>query len=158
MSNQGNSDKNSDEFDNFVKDLQNQIDTKVYEDYSLYALELAENPYKYGILPSDEISIQKKKRGSCGDSVTFYLKINNDRIEDIRYETDGCTTSSIATSQTTKMVDNKTVEEALQLTDKQVLDALGKFPEDSYHCATLAVDTLHLALNEYIKLKNKNEK
>ncbi len=139
------------EFDDFVKDLQTVIDNKVYEDFSTYALELGKNPYKYGKLPPNEISVQKNWRGSCGDSITYQLKIENGIIQDIRYETDGCTTSSIAGSQTAKMADKKTIKEALQLTDKQVLEALGKFPEDSNHCATLSVTTLHLTIKDYLK-------
>ena len=80
------------------------------------------------------------------------LFIENDIIQDISYETDGCTTSSIAASQTAKMADKKTIKEALQLTDKQVLNALGKFPKENFHCATLAITTLHLAIKDYLKL------
>ena len=151
MKNKEKTDESFKEFDDFVKDMQNVIDDKIHEDFSTYALEFVENPYKYGKLPPNKISVQKNWRGSCGDSITFYLNIENGRILDIRYETDGCTTSSIAGSQTAKMADNKTIEEALQLTDKQVLAALGKFPKENYHCATLAITTLHLALKDYLK-------
>ena len=156
MNNKENSDKSFEEFDDFVKEMQNTIDKKVYEDFSDYALSLAENPYKYGKLPSNEISVQKNWRGSCGDSVTYYLSIEKGIILNISYETDGCTTSSIAASQTAKMVDKKSIKEALQLTDKQVLAALGKFPKENYHCTTLAVNALHLALKDFLKLKSKN--
>ena len=151
MKNKENKDEKFKEFDDFVNDLQNTIDVKVREDFSPYALELGKNPYKYGKLPPNEISVQKNWRGSCGDSITFYLHIENDIIQGISFETDGCTTSSIAGSQTAKMADKKTIEEALLLTDKQVLKVLGKFPEENYHCATLAVTALHLALKEYLK-------
>ena len=151
MKNKENKDESFREFDDFVKDMQNSIDTKVHEDFSAHALEFGKNPYKYGKLPPNKISVQKKWRGSCGDSIIFSLNIEDSRILEIRYETDGCTTSSIPGSQTTKLADKKTIEEALQLTDKQVLEALGKFPEEDYHCATLAVTALHLALKEYLK-------
>ena len=151
MKNKENKDENFKEFDDFVKDLQNIIDNKVYEDFSTYALEFVDNPYKYGKLPLNKISVQKKWSSSCGDSITFYLNVENDIIKNISYETDGCTTSSIAASQTALMADKKTIKEALQLTDKQVLAALGKFPKENYHCATLAVTTLHLAIKDYLK-------
>ena len=151
MKNKENKDEKFTEFDDFVNDLQNNIDAKVHEDFSPYALELGKNPYKYGKLPPNKISVQKNWRGSCGDSVTFYLDIKNDIIQDIRYETDGCTTSSIAASQVTKMVDKKSIKQALQLTDKQVLTVLGKFPEENYHCITLSITTLNLALKDYLK-------
>ena len=154
MKNKENKNGSFKEFDDFVNDLQNTIDVKVREDFSTYALELGKNPYKYGKLPPNLISVQRNWRGSCGDSVTFYLNVENDIIKDISYETDGCTTSSIAASQTAKMVDKKSIKEALQLTDKQVLAALGKFPEENYHCATLSVTTLHLAINDFLKSKN----
>jgi nitrogen fixation NifU-like protein len=154
MTNKEKKDENFQEFDDFVKDLQTVIDNKVYEDFSEYSLEFGKNPYKYGKLPPNKISVQKNWRGSCGDSITIYLNIEDGRIQDIRYETDGCTTSSIATSQTVKMVDKKTIEEALQLTDKQVFTALGKFPKENFHCATLAVTTLHLTIKKYLKSLN----
>jgi len=153
MKKKENKDESFKEFDDFVKDMQNSIDAKVHEDFSAHALEFGKNPYKYGKLPSNKISVQKNWRGSCGDSITYYLNIEGGRIQDIRYETDGCTTSSLAASQCTKMADKKTIEEALQLTDKQVLEALGKFPKENYHCATLAVTTLHLAIKDYLKSK-----
>ena len=152
MKNKEINDKGFKEFDDFVKDLQNVIDSKVREDFSSYALEFVDNPYKYGKLLPNEISVQKKKSSSCGDSITYYLNIQDGRIQDIRYEVGGCSASSIAASQCTKMADNKTIKEALQLTDKQVFAALGKFPEENFHCATLAVTTLHLAIKDYLKL------
>ena len=154
MKNKENNDKDFKEFDDFVKDLQNVIDSKVREDFSSYALEFVDNPYKYGKLPLNKISVQKNWRSSCGDTITYYLNIENGIIQDISYETDGCTTSSIAASQCAKMADKKTIKEALQLTDKQVLSALGKFPVENNHCATLSVTTLHLAIKEYLKSKN----
>ena len=154
MKNKENKDEKFKGFDEFVKDLQTVIDDKVYEDFSAYALELGKNPYKYGKLPPNKISVQKKWRGSCGDSIIFYLNIENDIIQEISYITDGCTTSSIAASQTAKMADKKSIKEALQLTDKQVLEALGKVPEENYHCATLAVTTLQFAINDFLKSKN----
>ena len=151
MTNKEKKDESFQEFDDFVKDMQNIIDDKIHEDFSTYALEFIENPYKYGKLPPNKISVQKNWRGSCGDSITYYLNIEDGRIQDIRYETDGCTTSSLAASQCTKMADKKTIEEALQLTDKQVFAALGKFPKENFHCATLSVTTLHLALKDYLE-------
>jgi len=154
MKNKENNDKDFKEFDDFVKDMQNVIDSKVREDFSNHALKFVDNPYKYGKLSRNKISVQKNWRGSCGDSITYYLNIENDIIQDISYETDGCTTSSIAASQCAKMVDKKTIKEALELTDKQVLAALGKFPVESNHCATLSVTTLHLAIKDYLESKS----
>ncbi|QEE14361.1 iron-sulfur cluster assembly scaffold protein [Promethearchaeum syntrophicum] len=151
MKNKEKNEKDVTEFDDFVKDLQNVIDNKVHEDFSDIALEFVDNPYKYGKLPPNKISVQRNWRGSCGDSITYYLNIEDGIISEISYETDGCTTSSIAASQCAKMADKKSITEALELTDKQVLDALGKFPKDNYHCATLAVTTLHLAIKDYLK-------
>ena len=151
MKNKEKNEKDFKEFDDFVNDLQNVIDNKVHEDFSDIALKFVDNPYKYGKLPPNKTSVQKKWRGSCGDSITYYLNIENGIISEISYETDGCTTSSIAASQCAKMVDQKSIKEALELTDKQIFDALGKFPKDSYHCTTLAVTTLHLAIKDYLK-------
>ncbi len=71
---------------------------------------------------------------------------------DLRYETDGCTTSSIAGSQLVKMIENKSLKDALKLTPQDILDALGKFPEENHHCALLAVDTMKQTIEKKLTI------
>ncbi len=140
------------DFDDFVSQLQASIDAKDREDFSEHSLELAEKPYKYGSLLVDaENIVSHTYRGPCGDAITLFLKIKDGKIMDLRYQTDGCTTSKIAGSQMSILVDGKSLKEAKSLTQQDVLDALGKFPEENHHCALLAVETLKQTIEKYQK-------
>ncbi|MCP4761237.1 MAG: iron-sulfur cluster assembly scaffold protein [archaeon] len=141
-------------FDKFAEELQKQIDRKDQEDFSAYALDLGKNPYHYGSMTNP--SIIHAWRGPCGDKLTFYLKIKNDIVENATFELEGCTTAAMAASQTIKMIENKTIDEIRKITDKEVLIALGKFPSESEHCATLSIKTLNYTLHKY-KNQDKND-
>ncbi|MHA1340101.1 MAG: iron-sulfur cluster assembly scaffold protein [Promethearchaeota archaeon] len=141
-----------DEFDLFVKKLQEEIDRQDREDFSTHALSLGKNPYKYGRLSEEDPQvIRVKHRGSCGDALILYLKIEEDIIKDLRYEVDGCVASSMAASQMALLIDKKSIADVIKLTPKDILDALGKFPVENHHCAKLAIDTLQKAIEKYKK-------
>ena len=138
------------DFEDFVSELQASIDAKDREDFSEHALEMGDNPYKYGKFDADVKNVVSHTyRGPCGDAITLFLKIDGNKIADIRYLTDGCTTSKIAGSQMTILADGKTLDDAKSLTQKDVLDALGKFPPENHHCALLAADTLKQTIEKY---------
>jgi len=141
----------SDDFDDFVLDMQNAIDKKDQEDFSAYALQLAENPFHYGTLDSSPHTYNCAWRGPCGDLMHIFLKIESNLITETSFEVEGCATSVMAGSQTLKMIDQKPVEDAINLNDSDVLNALGKFPPESHHCCTLAVTTLQKVLQIYIQ-------
>jgi len=87
----------------------------------------------------------------CGDMLTIYLKIENGRIVDAKFKTFGCV-SAIATSDILiDMVKGKTIEEALKITNKEINKELGGLPPIKFHCASLAADALHKALEKYKK-------
>ena len=139
----------TDEFDQFVNDLQKTIDHKDTQDFSAYALELGNHPRHHGPLSHAETSVKHTWRGPCGDAITFYLQIIEGQIRNLSFESDGCITSDMAASQTAMLAIQKTLIEAKALTDDQVIAALGKFPSASFHCATLAITTLHQAIDKY---------
>jgi len=92
----------------------------------------------------------------CGDIMRIYLKINNDEIiEDIKFKTFGCGSAVAASSIATEMVMGKSVKEALQLTNKQVVDALGGLPPVKIHCSVLAEQALKAAIYDYAQKTNK---
>ncbi|MBI2915578.1 MAG: iron-sulfur cluster assembly scaffold protein [Elusimicrobia bacterium] len=92
---------------------------------------------------------------SCGDIVRFYLKVEQQGgrrvISQIRFKTFGCTTAIATSSVATEMVQGKTIEEALQLKNEEVAEALGGLPTIKMHCSVLAEDALRAAIGDYLK-------
>lgn len=87
--------------------------------------------------------------GPCGDTMEIWLDVNNELIEEISFATDGCTTTLAAGSMITEMAKGKPVLEALQISQQDVLAALGGLPPESEHCALLASNTLKEAVRDY---------
>lgn len=87
--------------------------------------------------------------GPCGDTMAVWLYIENNIITDISFTTDGCMTSLAAGSMVTELAKGKNIDDAQQISQKDVLDALGGLPKESEHCALLAANTLKEALKNY---------
>lgn len=146
----GITDKNFDEeFDEFVAQLQEEMRQKELEEYNEYIVDLFHDPVNWGKPDEEEITVEQKYQGPCGDTMVFYLKIKDNLIEKANYITDGCGASVATGSQTMKMINGITLEEAEKLTPEQIDDALHGLPEDHKHCAELAVRTLRRALDKY---------
>jgi nitrogen fixation NifU-like protein len=121
---------------------------------------LSEKVVDYGSNPRNYGSLEKpdgyaKIKGPCGDTMEMYLKVKNDKIEDIVYTTDGCMTSHAAGTAATVMAKGKPVRECLKISQSTILEHLGGMPEDSQHCALLAANTFHKALRDYAVGKKK---
>ena len=111
------------------------------------------NPRNYGSL--DKPDGYAKIKGPCGDTMEMFLRIRNDKIDNISYTTDGCMTSHAAGTAATVMARGKTVRECLKINQSSILEHLGGMPEDSEHCALLAANTFHKALRDYAVGKKK---
>ena len=85
----------------------------------------------------------------CGDIMKMYLKIRDNVIQDVKFETFGCGSAIAASSMATEMVKGKTIEEALAVTNKQVVDALGGLPAHKLHCSVLAEESIKAAVKDY---------
>ena len=85
----------------------------------------------------------------CGDIMKMYLKIRDNVIEDVKFETFGCGSAIASSSIATEMVKGKTIEEALAVTNKQVVDALGGLPTYKLHCSVLAEEAIKSAVKDY---------
>ena len=85
----------------------------------------------------------------CGDIMKMYLKIRDGRIADAKFETFGCGSAIASSSMATEMIRGKTLEEALALTNRQVVDALGGLPAHKLHCSVLAEEAVKSAIKDY---------
>ena len=85
----------------------------------------------------------------CGDIMKMYLKIENNVITDVKFETFGCGSAIASSSIATEMILGKTIEEALAVTNKQVVEALGGLPAHKLHCSVLAEEAVKAAVKDY---------
>ena len=90
----------------------------------------------------------------CGDIMKMYLKIKNNIIEDVKFETFGCGSAIASSSMATELIKGKTVDEALAVTNKQVVDALGGLPAYKLHCSVLAEESIKAAVKNYYDRNN----
>ncbi|MBN1802058.1 MAG: iron-sulfur cluster assembly scaffold protein [Candidatus Lokiarchaeota archaeon] len=140
-----------DSFDAFVNQLQQEIIENEIKEYNERIVELFQNPKNWGELPEEETSVSQKYLGPCGDTMNFYLKIRNNIIEKVKFITDGCGASVATGSQTTLLIEGKTLTDAKKLTPEDIDEALNGLPDDHKHCAELAVRTLRRAIDDYEK-------
>ena len=106
------------------------------------------NPRNVGVI-EDADGVGEVGNPKCGDIMKIYLKIENDVITDIKFETFGCGSAIASSSIATEMVKGRTVEQALQLTTKEVVDALGGLPAYKLHCSVLAEQAIQAAVKDY---------
>jgi len=85
----------------------------------------------------------------CGDMMSVYIKVKDDKIEDIKFRTFGCGAAIATTSMTTELAKGKTLDEAMKITRQDVADELGGLPPVKMHCSNLAADALHEAIEDY---------
>ena len=90
----------------------------------------------------------------CGDIMKMYLKINGNVIEDVKFETFGCGSAIASSSMATELIKGKTIDEALTVTNRQVVDALGGLPAHKLHCSVLAEESIKSAVKDYYDRNN----
>ncbi len=107
-----------------------------------------QNPRNVGEIP-DADGIGEVGNQKCGDIMKMYLKIENDVIVDCKFKTYGCGAAIATSSMATELVKGKTIAEALQLTNKAVMEALDGLPPVKVHCSVLAEEAIKAALADY---------
>ena len=121
--------------------------------YSETVMEHFKNPRNVGeILDADGIG--NVGNPVCGDIMRLYIKVKDNRITDAKFKTFGCGAAIATSSMVTEIVKGKTIEEALQVSNRAVADALGGLPKVKMHCSVLAEEALKSAIDDYLK-KNK---
>ena len=118
--------------------------------YTSKVMEHFKNPRNMGEIP-DADGIGTVGNPTCGDLMTMYIKVKENRIEDIKFKTYGCGAAIATSSITTVLAKGKTLEEAMAITRASVADSLGGLPKVKMHCSNLAADALHAAITDYRK-------
>lgn len=118
--------------------------------YSPEVLDHFTNPRNIGAM-ENATAIGEVGNAKCGDIMRFYLKIENDIISDISFETFGCASAIATSSMATEMIKGKTLEEAYKLKNSTVAEALGGLPAAKMHCSVLAEEAVKAAIDNYRK-------
>ena len=122
--------------------------------YSEKVMDHFENPRNVGELP-DANAVGQVGNAKCGDIMKMYMKIEDGVIKDVRFKTFGCGAAVATSSMATELVKGKTVEEALSLTNKAVMEALDGLPPAKVHCSVLAEEAIGAAIADYYKRQGK---
>jgi len=136
-------------FENFVEELQQKIEHEEENTYSKKVIQEYRNPDKFGIIKNPDAT--GKIKGPCNDTMKISIKINDKKISDSRFWTDGCGATIACGNMLMKVIKNKTINEAKNISSKKLIDILDGLPKEHLHCAKLAVDTLHSALKNLEK-------
>ena len=89
----------------------------------------------------------------CGDMMTFYIKVKDNHLEDVKFKTFGCGAAIAVSSMVSEMAKGKTIDEVLKITPRSVADELEGLPKNKFHCSNLGAQALHKAIEDYQKKK-----
>ena len=122
--------------------------------YSEKVMDHFRNPRNVGVL-EDANGIGEVGNAKCGDIMKMYLKIEDDIVKDVKFETFGCGSAIASSSMATELIKGKPVSEARQLTNKAVAEALDGLPDYKMHCSVLAEEAIKSALDDYHSKQEK---
>lgn len=120
--------------------------------YSEKVMEHFRNPRNVGVIENAD-GVGEVGNAKCGDIMKIYLKIENDVIEDVKFETFGCGSAIASSSMATELIKGKSVKDAMALTNKAVAEALDGLPAHKMHCSVLAEEAIKSALDDYYAKK-----
>jgi nitrogen fixation NifU-like protein len=106
------------------------------------------NPRNVGVIP-DADGVGQVGNPVCGDMMTFYIKVADDRLADVKFQTFGCGAAIAVSSMVSEMAKGKTLAEAKDITNDSVAEELGGLPKNKMHCSNLGADALHEAIKNY---------
>ncbi len=121
--------------------------------YSEKVFDHFKNPRNVGSI-EDADGIGEVGNAKCGDIMKMYLKIEDGVIQDAKFETFGCGSAIVSSSMATVMIKGKTIDEALAITNKQVVEALDGLPAHKLHCSVLAEESIKAAVQDYYEKNN----
>ena len=124
--------------------------------YSEKVMDHFRHPRNVGSMENAD-GIGEVGNAKCGDIMKMYLKIDNDIVTDVKFETFGCGSAIASSSMATELIKGKPVSEVLQLTNKAVTEALDGLPAHKLHCSVLAEEAIQAAINDYYKRRKLTE-
>jgi nitrogen fixation NifU-like protein len=113
------------------------------------------NPRNVGEI-EDADGVGTVGNAKCGDIMKFFIKVEDDKIVDIKFKTFGCGAAIATSSASTEMIMGMTIDEAMEFTNKMVIEKLGGLPPEKIHCSVLAEEALHAAIKDYKERQNKS--
>ncbi len=125
--------------------------------YSEKVMEHFQNPRNVGVI-KDADGIGQVGNPVCGDMMTFYIKVKDDRLEDVKFQTFGCGAAIAVSSMISEMAIGKTIAEAMKISNKSVAQELGGLPKNKLHCSNLGADALHKAIENYKERQKAKER
>jgi nitrogen fixation protein NifU and related proteins len=124
--------------------------------YTEKVMDHFKNPRNMGEIP-DADGVGTVGNPVCGDLMTIYIKVKDNRLEDIKFKTFGCGSAIATSSMITELAKGKTLEEGMKITRGNVANELGGLPPVKMHCSNLAADALHVAIEDYYKKQKAKE-
>ncbi len=124
--------------------------------YSAKVMDHFRNPRNVGEIPEAD-GVGTVGNPVCGDLMTIYIKVKDNRIEDVKFKTFGCGAAVATSSMTTDLAKGKTIEEAKKISRNDVAESLGGLPPVKMHCSNLASDALRAAIDDYQKKKGAKQ-
>lgn len=124
----------------------------ITSEYTEKVMDHYENPRNVGVVENAN-GIGVVGNPACGDVMKLTIRVENDKIVDAKFKTFGCGAAIATSSMVTEMVKGKSVDEALQISNKTVAEALGGLPKVKMHCSVLAEDALNAAIDNWRKRK-----
>ena len=116
--------------------------------YSEKVMDHFRNPRNVGVIENAD-GVGEVGNAKCGDIMKMYLKIDDDVVTDVKFETFGCGSAIASSSMATELIKGRPVSEAMQLTNKAVAEALDGLPDYKMHCSVLAEEAIQSALDDY---------
>jgi nitrogen fixation NifU-like protein len=125
--------------------------------YSEKVMDHFMNPRNVGEIENPD-GIGEEGNPVCGDMMTFYIKVDNDRLSDVKFKTFGCGAAIAVSSMVSEMAKGKTIEEARKITPALVAKELEGLPKNKYHCSNLGAQALNKAIDDYLAKQGKTAK
>ncbi len=122
--------------------------------YTEKVLDHFKSPRNVGIMENAD-GVGEIGNPACGDIMTFYIKVNDDKLEDIKFQTFGCGAAIAVSSMISEMAKGKTIEDAVKISNKDVAEALDGLPKNKLHCSNLGADALQAAIRNYYEGKQE---
>ncbi len=116
--------------------------------YSEKVMEHFMNPRNVGEIENPD-GVGEEGNPVCGDMMTFYIKVKDNRLEDVKFKTFGCGAAIAVSSMVSEMAKGKTLDEAMKITPQSVATELEGLPKNKFHCSNLGAQALHKAIQDY---------